>query len=139
MSLAKAAIGPHMACMHLGQPANALVRTAVAVVFGFMSLWHGPIMSFAKANPDAAHHVVNAGDDIAKHHHPAAHEQQSAPSVPDVVPVCYALGCFVALESLAIDAPVANLTAIGTLSPAPAHAMVPAYLGPANPPPRRQV
>ena len=138
-ALAKVARGPHMAHMRQANPTGALLRTAVAVMFGFMSLWHGPIMSFAKANPDAAHQVTSADGHATHHHHSTAHDQQSAPSTPNAVPVCYALGCFVALESLAFHSPVAALIPIGTLSLAPTHAMAPADPDPADPPPRLRV
>ena len=139
MQMAKAAGGPHMVRMHPGRPANIPFRVALAVVFGFMSLLHGPVMTFAKANPDIAHLAESAGGHAAGHHHPAAHGEQSAPSMPDAVPVCYSLGCFVALESFVIGAPAASLIPIGTLSPTAARALVPAYLDPAVPPPRLQV
>ena len=38
---------------------RGLLRTAIAVVFGFMSLVHGPVMTFAKGTPAPAHHVMN--------------------------------------------------------------------------------
>ncbi len=131
-----------MTRMQSVRPANTLLRTALAVVFGFMSLLHGPVMTFANTHPAAAHHAVNANNHAAGHHQRdqrALHDQQSAPSMPDAVPVCYAFGCFVTLESLVIGAPAASLNAIGALSPAAARTLVPAYLDPAVPPPRLQV
>lgn len=129
-----------MANMQTARRPNTLVRTALAVVFGVMSLLHGPVMTFAKASPAPAHHAMNSDSHKAgHHHHPSAHNQQSAPSIPDTIPVCNALGCFIALESIAIGPPAASLIPIATLSPAAAQAMVPAYLDPVVPPPRLQV
>ena len=40
---------PYMVAMRT--PGRGLLRAAMAVVFGFMSLVHGPVMTFAKATP----------------------------------------------------------------------------------------
>ena len=128
-----------MVLMHRARPANILFRAALAVVFGFMSLLHGPVMTFVKANPDVAHLTESAGGHAAGHHHPAAHGEQSAPSMPDAVPVCYSLGCFVALESFVIGAPAASLIPIGTLSYPVTRTLTPLYLDPVVPPPRLQI
>ena len=42
--------------VHMRTPGRGLLRAAMAVVFGFMSLVHGPVMTFAKASPASAHH-----------------------------------------------------------------------------------
>ena len=115
---------------------RGLLRTAVAVVFGFMSLVHGPVMTFAKGAP--AHHVMNAGGP----HHGVDHDRHSAPvdspsqAEPASAPVCYAFGCFIGLDAVAPGAPAARLSPIGTLFPAPAAALLAGDIEPAVPPPR---
>lgn len=49
-----------------------LLRIAVAMVFGFMSLGHGPVMTFAHAASRAASHVPSANDEGAGGHHAPA-------------------------------------------------------------------
>lgn len=111
---------------------NRLLRIALAAVFGFMSLVHGPVMTFAKATPASAHHVSPHG----AHHHHAAPANDAQPAKPDAPPVCYAYGCFIALDSVPLRAPLAILNRIGALSPAPAAALRAGNIEPAVPPPR---
>jgi hypothetical protein len=130
--------------MRSGPSANVLVRTALAVLFGFMSLFHGTVMAFAKADSVAhhcmsIHHVMTAEGHAAGHHQPAGHEQQSIPAMPDAAPSCYGVGCFIVLESLPPASPAAGFLLVATLSPAVAAAMVATQLDPAVPPPRPQV
>jgi hypothetical protein len=106
----------------------------MAVVFGFMSLFHGPVMTFAKASPAPAHHV---GHHVVHHH--GAPAQDSQPAKPDSAPVCYAFGCFIALETVALRAPAAIFNPIGALSPARAEALRAEDIEPAVPPPRLHV
>ena len=111
----------------------------MAVVFGFMSLVHGPVMTFAHANPAGAHSSSNAvGQHRAAHHHhdstsPAASPFPAEPQSPTV---CYAFGCFIALGVVALNAPVAIRNPIGELFPAPAPALLASDIEPAIPPPR---
>ena len=120
---------------------TGLLRIALATVFGFMSLVHGPVMTFAKASPAPAHHDMSARG----HHHGLHHRDHampadsSLPAKPDPAPVCYAFGCFVALDAAALGAPSAILNPIGTLSPAPAAALRAGDIKPAVPPPRLHV
>jgi|SRR5688572_19150888 hypothetical protein len=113
---------------------RGLLRTAIAVVFGFMSLVHGPVMTFAKASPAPAQHVNPHG----AHHHPTP-AQDSLPVQPDSAPVCYAFGCFTALDAVAVAAPTAILNPIGALLPARTKALRAGNIEPAVPPPRHQV
>ena len=117
---------------------RGLLRAAIAAVFGFMSLAHGPVMTFAKGAPAPAHHVMNAG---APHHgidhgHHAAPVDSASPAEPASTPVCYAFGCFIGLDAVALGAPAATLSPIGTLFPAPAAALLAGDIKPAVPPPR---
>jgi hypothetical protein len=120
--------------MHMRRPMNGLLRTAVAVVFGLMSLLHGPVMTFAKPAAAAAHHAMNAG-----HHHNTAPQDDPQPVEPGTMPVCYAFGCLIAVESLPVNVPAAVLEPIGPLAPGIADAMFAADVEPAVPPPRLQV
>jgi hypothetical protein len=61
-----------------------------------------------------------------------------SPSMPDTIPACYGVGCFVALDCVVAHGQPAGLI-IGTLSSWVTGAMVPIYLAPAVPPPRLQV
>ena len=111
-----------------------LIRTAIAVVFGFMSLFHGPVMTFAKARPASLH---QASHHSTHHHAPPARDSQ--PVQPDSAPVCYAFGCFIALNAGAIRGPVAILNPIGALVPARADTLRAGAIEPPVPPPRLQV
>jgi len=120
---------------------TGLLRIALATVFGFMSLVHGPVMTFAKAGPAAVHHVMDArGSHHGLHHRDHAMPAESpSPAEPDSAPVCYAFGCFIALNAVALGAPGAILNPIGTLSPAPAAVLRAGDIEPAVPPPRLHV
>ena len=117
---------------------RGLLRTAIAVVFGFMSLVHGPVMTFAKAAPAPAHHVMNAGGRIMAIITTITPRLSidPSPAEPASAPVCYAFGCFIALDAVAPGAPAASLNPIGTLFPAPAAALLAGDIEPAVPPPR---
>ena len=119
---------------------RGVLRTVLAVVFGFMSLVHGPVMTFAKAAPAPAHHFIDVG---APHHganlhhdHHTAPSDNPAPAEPASAPVCYAFGCFIALDAVALAAPVAILNPIGRVSSALADTLLAADVEPAVPPPR---
>jgi hypothetical protein len=116
---------------------NGLLRAAVAVVFGFMSLLHGPVMTFAMAGAAPAHHAMTSHTD--HHHHGTAPQDDAQPPEPGTVLVCNAFGCLIAVESLAVRVPATMLEPIGTLSPGIADAMLAADIEPAIPPPRLQV
>src|SRR5262245_3172295 len=52
--------------------ANALLRLALALVFGVMSLTHGPVMAFAGAGTSPAAHELATAPTAGHHHHAAA-------------------------------------------------------------------
>jgi hypothetical protein len=120
---------------------------AIAIVFGIMSLFHGTVMAFAKANPAVAHHATVAAHHVGKtgshasvqHHHHADRQQQSVPAMPDAVPSCYGVGCFIVLDSAAPVPTAASSLPIAILSPSIASAMIPVHVDPVVPPPRIQV
>jgi hypothetical protein len=124
--------------------ANALFRATLAVIFGFMSLSHGPVMAFAKANgPLAAHEMMT--EPVAGHHHHHApgtlandDQEQLAPQTHKNVAICYSAGCFVLVAPVPIGAPALFFSSREQLRAAPARAMVPAILDPIVPPPRLQ-
>ena len=113
---------------------RGLLRTAMAVVFGFMSLVYCPVMTFAKASPAPAHHVSHHGA-----HHQAPPGRDSQPVQPDSAPVCNPFGCFIALDAVALRAPAAILNPIGALLPARTDILRAGEIEPAVPPPRLHV
>jgi|SRR5687767_645194 hypothetical protein len=130
--------------MQLLRPANALLRVTLAVIFGVMSLAHGPVMAFAKANTPAAVHDMAAGPLAAHHHHPAATQpvsgQQEHPvaSAQEDATICHAAGCFTVVAPVLVGAPDSLFSLLGQLRAAPARALLPAILDPLVPPPRLQ-
>jgi hypothetical protein len=132
--------------MRLRPAANVVVRTILAVLFGFMSLFHGTVMAATNGNPSAVGHVMAAAQHAETtdshgvgHNHTAHQQQQSKPAMPDTAPSCYGVGCFIVLGSFGPLTPVASIRPIATLSPTIARAMVSAQLDPVLPPPRIQV
>jgi len=113
---------------------RSLLHTAVAVVFGFMSLLHGPVMTFARASPAPDHHMSRH----AAHHH-VVRARDLQPAKPGSNPICNAFGCFIVLDASAIRAPAALLNPIGALSPGRTDALRAAEIEPAVPPPRLNV
>ena len=129
-----------MPAMGRSRTIKALFRTLLAVVFGTMSLFHGPVMAFAKAAPHASHHQQMLAGHGADHHmvgHDGAGDHQ--PPAPKSETICYSVGCFVSLQSHDIRTPVISLIALERLTPARARTLAPAQLDPAVPPPRLQV
>lgn len=109
----------------------------MAVLFGFMSLVHGPVITFAKAGP--AHHHVAAATHAAHHQHHAVPDEQPPAGEHDAVPGCYGFGCFVAVDAVPVRAPAAVLFFVGMISPAPADVLLAGTIEPAVPPPRLPV
>ncbi len=135
-----------MLTMRRGPLANAVIRTALAVLFGFMSLVHGPVMAFAQDNVAPAHHATQTDAAAAAghrqhagHHQSSGHDQHAGHAVPDAAPSCYGVGCFIVLGSFAPPSPAASVKPIATLLPSTVEAMVATNLDPVVPPPRIQV
>jgi len=120
------------------RPASAKLwlRTALAVVFAFMSLAHQPVMTFARANAMVVHHDAVA-DTTAHHQHQHQHKQ-SLPLPAEHESVCNAVGCFALAPPPAIIAPAAELRPFATLAPASARDLIATIPEPADPPPRLQ-
>jgi hypothetical protein len=123
--------------------ADALFRVFLAVIFGVMSLAHGPVMAFAKTSAPVATHEMTAGPVAAHHHHataqPVSRQQEHlATPVHEGVAICYAAGCFIAVAPVPVGAPDSLFSLLGQLRAAPARALLPAILDPLVPPPRLQ-
>jgi len=117
-------------------------RIVIAVLFGFMSLAHGPVMAFAQEKapqaiqhqPPAQHagpHAAMPGADAPAPHHAGA-------AATGTTALCYGIGCFVVVAPLPAGAPASDLIELQELVPAPAHAFVSAEPDPSVPPPRLQ-
>ena len=119
-------------------PISGMLRTAVAAVFGFMALFHGPVMTFAKA-ASVAHETVTVDHASHQHHHHGAMPEGRQPFESAALPACNAFGCFVLVESLPVRLPAAVLTPLGALSPGIAQPMRAEDIEPPIPPPRLQV
>jgi len=112
-------------------------RIALAVLFAFMTLFHGPVMTFAKpaSPPPETTRLNQAGH----HHHHGTMPEQRQPADTATLPACNGVGCFVLIEAFAVRLPAAFSKPIGTLSPGIAPAMRAAEIEPSVPPPRLQV
>ena len=124
----------YMAFMRSNRSAAALRRIVLAVVFGFMSLGHGPLMAFAHARAAPVQHHMISDEQTHANHHPAAGAfHQPMPMTPGMAAACYAVGCFVSLASHTIAVPAASLTPVGKLSPAASRTIVATPVEPADP------
>jgi len=126
-----------------------LLRLCFIVLFGAMSLMHGPVMTYAGhaghhagaaaqskgAQPDAAgHHAGHADHAVADDHHHAS-LTDNAPITPDRSR-CNAFACFFAVEPLRVaDRPVRTIVFVA-LTPRPQSDPVTAIRVPDTPPPR---
>src|SRR5687767_5412591 len=101
--------------MRPNRPAVALCRIVLAALFGFMSLGHGPLMTFSHAHGAPLPH-----SQVAQHHEHGHHEPTSSraeASLPEQAPACYAVGCFISLAALPIGEPPATLVPLARLLP----------------------
>lgn len=119
-------------------------RIVIAVLFGFMSLAHGPAMAFAQEKaPQAiqhqpsAQHMSHRGA-MASHDAPDHHRHHADTLTAGAAALCYGIGCFVVMAPLPAGAPASDLIELQELVPAPAHAFVSAEPDPSVPPPRLQ-
>jgi hypothetical protein len=118
-----------MSAMRVVRTVHPLLRIALAVVFGFMSLAHGPVMGFAKANAGSQHHHMASG---------AYDHDRAVPLRANTTAVCYSFGCFIAVAPVAIAAPRAGLSLFAKLSPSLARPVLPVWPDQPDPPPRLQ-
>jgi hypothetical protein len=114
-------------------PTIAFLRLCFVVLFGAMSLMHGPVMTFSGAHATAA-----AEQQRAAHSADAAsdcHEDQAPPTKHST---CNAFACFMAVEPLsAMTRPLSPIL-FAILAAAPMTALDPVPTAPALPPPRLQ-
>jgi hypothetical protein len=108
-----------------------LLRTTLAVVFGFMSLAHAPIMTFARADAAVAQHQMQIIPRQHQHDH-------SIPAPAEHRPICNAAGCFVLVAPPTVIAPAVELFPGATLIPATPRPLLSTSPEPADPPPRLQ-
>jgi len=116
-------------------------RIAIAVAFGFMSLGHGPIMTFAHAGAAGAHdHAIHAPAEHTGDHQTTDADDchEAVPAVHDVM-FCNAFGCFISVAAAPVTAPSQQSAPIGKLLPAALQPGFAASLEPADPPPRLHV
>lgn len=139
----------YLSFMSGARTAPRLLRIAMAAVFGFMSLGHGPTMSFAMARgdaePHAGHHSMHQAADRHAGHAAHAHHAQHPPGEPaeagtaDMLQppaTCYSFGCFAAVGPVAMTAPSASVLLLERLGAPPPRAVHSDNPEPADPPPR---
>ena len=108
----------------------AWLRLCFIVLFGAMSLMHGPIMAYSGGHADAA--FVHQGSDHGGHgDHP-----DDAPPMKHAQ--CNSFACFLAVEPLPAFARPLHPILFAILAAAPAPALDPIRTQPDLPPPRIQ-
>ena len=131
--------------------AMTLLRLCFIVLFGAMSVMHGPVMTFSFA------HVTTAAGHEAATHAPAGHSSEAllSEALPDchehqALPAqhepkhaprhvhCNAFACFMAVEPLPVVARPAQPVLFAIMTAAPVHALDSVRTAPALPPPRAQ-
>jgi hypothetical protein len=117
--------------------ASALLRLCFVVLFGTMSLMHGPVMTYAGAHAHTHTTAAQGSDapDMATHDH-GGHDGAHDPAPPAKHATCNAFACFTAVEPLPVTSrpPCPILFAIMAAAPAPA--LDPLLTTPDLPPPR---
>jgi hypothetical protein len=128
----------HPQTMDAHSTKGRFLRTVLAAVFAFMTLFHGPVMTFAKTAPPAPE-AARLNQTGHHHHRHGTMPAQRQPADTATLPACNGFGCFVLVEALAVRLPAAFGKPIGTLLPGIAQAMHPADIEPVVPPPRLRV
>jgi uncharacterized protein involved in copper resistance len=133
--------------MKAAPTARKLLHTAFAVLFGVMSLAHGPVMAATHEAPApaAAPAQPAALMDHGGHHHEMSHAAHHAMAATDDTgspasgpATCYSFACFLAVASPPIVAPAVSLILLGQLAAHPPYVGSPVVIEPADPPPRLQ-
>lgn len=108
--------------------ATRLLRLCFVIVFGTMSLMHGPVMAYGAHHAPTMHHHSHH-DGHGEHRHPAPR--------PDIV-MCNSFACFLAVEPPAPSACPLHAILLGVMSSAVASEIHAAFRRPDIPPPRFQ-
>ena len=114
-------------------PVVTMLRLCFVVLFGAMSLMHGPVMTFSGA------HEASATEHL--HSAPTGHaasdcHDDEAPAAMHVP--CNAFACFVAVEPLPVTARTLTPVLFAVMAATPSAALDPVPTAPALPPPRVQ-
>ncbi|MGD9923506.1 MAG: hypothetical protein AB7V13_18985 [Pseudorhodoplanes sp.] len=114
-----------------------ILRLFFVLLFGAMSLMHGPVMTFSGAYASAQASLQQAGHSGHVSHHavPDCHDDQTPPArhVP-----CNAFACFMAVEPLPIMARPPHPILFAIMAATPTPSLDPMLTAPALPPPRLQ-
>lgn len=114
--------------MHM-TAAGKFVRLCFVVLFGTMSLMHGPVMAYS------GHHTAAAHESHGARHHGHDHGDPTAP----VEPVsCNSFACFLAVEPAAITSRPLHSILFGVMSQVPTEQLDAVAARPDLPPPRFQ-
>jgi hypothetical protein len=112
------------------RPVVTVLRICFVVLFGAMSLLHGPVMTFSTA------HAVGTGHqhaEAAEAALPDCHEE-AAPAPGHTA--CNAFACFMAVEPLPVMVRPITPLLFATMAATPATALDPVSTAPTLPPPR---
>lgn len=108
-----------------------VLRLCFVVLFGAMSLLHGPVMTFSRAHTAAAGQQQNG----YSHHAASDRHDERAPAAGHVE--CNAFACFMAVEPPHVTARPLHPILFAIMAAEPVPALDPIYVAPALPPPRR--
>jgi hypothetical protein len=113
------------------------LRLSFILLFGAMSVMHGPVMTFstAHASAPAGHHQPAQSDHDSHHAVPDCHDDQTPPAKHAR---CNAFACLVAVEPLPVTARALSSILFAVMAAAPMTSIDPLGIVPALPPPRLQ-
>jgi hypothetical protein len=114
-------------------PVVTLLRLCFVVLFGAMSLMHGPVMTFSGAH--AAMAAAHAHAEPATAAEPDCHEDHAPPAKHAE---CSAFACFMAVEPLPVITRPLTPVLFAVMAATPMTALDPVPSTPALPPPRVQ-
>ncbi|MFN3349359.1 hypothetical protein [Pseudorhodoplanes sp.] len=114
-------------------PVVTMLRLCFVVLFGAMSLTHGPIMTFSATHSAGAVEHLHATP--SSEADPDCHEDGTAGAKHAT---CNAFGCLIAVEPLPMTARALTPILFAVMAAAPAKAPDPLGRVPALPPPRTQ-
>ena len=115
--------------------ASATLRLCFIVLFGAMSLMHGPIMTYSGAHTQTMAAQDADAHDMVGHDH-AGHDGGHEHGPPAKHAKCNAFACFMAVEPLPVTARPLHPVLFAIMAAAPALALDPLLTTPDLPPPR---